>query len=219
MLWIQARRSVIKLSKFQAAFWITCLISVLFTGVMFSFVNLGIVFFKRKFGSTVGEASFACSGAYLLAAMLSPFTGALMDRVGRNASWGVLCIVLQLSSSFMLAFTFAPPLVSAGVLGVSYAFVNTYWSALGWLVPESAYGSALGLMLAFSSGGGATVALLAGNIVDLAGYWCAFVLLVIYDAFALSLAVLLLILSHTQLSALRLDAAASKRTIRDADVN
>ena len=73
--------------NFRFNFWILSLICVMYYLTIFPFVSLAQVYFKRKYHLTVQEANWVNACVYIVAAIISPLCGFLVDKIGRNLMW------------------------------------------------------------------------------------------------------------------------------------
>ena len=73
--------------NFRLNFWILSLICVMYYLTIFPFVSLAQVFFKRKYNLTDDSANMVNSCVYIVAAVISPLCGFLVDKFGRNVMW------------------------------------------------------------------------------------------------------------------------------------
>jgi len=129
------------------------------------------VFFERKFDFTPSSANAVNSIVYVISAIVSPFFGLLVDRVGRNILMVFIATVFTIGSHALLAFTFLNPYVGMIMMGVSYSMLaSALWPMVALVVPEYQLGTAYGIMQAVQNLGMAIVTMLAGRIVDAQGY-------------------------------------------------
>ena len=69
------------------------------------------VFFERKFDFSPSNANAVNSIVYVISAIVSPFFGLMVDRVGRNILCVFVAIVFTIGSHALLTFTFINPYV------------------------------------------------------------------------------------------------------------
>lgn len=156
---------------FPASFWLMAAICVAYYVAIFPFIGLGQVFFERKFDFTPSSANAVNSIVYVISAIVSPFFGLLVDKVGRNILMVFIAIVFTIGSHALLTFTFINPYVGMITMGVSYSMLaSALWPMVALVVPEYQLGTAYGIMQAVQNLGMAIVTMMAGRIVDDQGY-------------------------------------------------
>lgn len=156
---------------FPATFWLMSVICVAYYVAIFPFIGLGQVFFERKFDFSPSNANAVNSIVYVISAIVSPFFGLMVDRVGRNILCVFVAIVFTIGSHALLTFTFINPYVGMITMGVSYSMLaSALWPMVALVVPEYQLGTAYGIMQAVQNLGMAVVTMLAGRIVDGQGY-------------------------------------------------
>lgn len=69
------------------------------------------MFFERKFDFSPSQANAVNSIVYVISAVVSPFFGLLVDKLGRNILWVFIAIVCTIGSHGLLTFTFVNPYV------------------------------------------------------------------------------------------------------------
>lgn len=138
---------------------------------------------------------------YLISAFASPVFGILIDKTGLNMTYVFLAVVSSMVGHFLLAFTFLNPYVAVVILSLSYSLLaSALWPIATFIVPQEQLGTAFGkkmtalntcfnsivsgFMQAIQNFGLATITMLAGLIVDKAG----FMWMEIFFLFCLSIA-------------------------------
>lgn len=117
--------------NFRLNFWILSLICVMYYLTIFPFVGLAQVYFKRKYNLTVETANAVNSCVYIVAAIISPLCGFLVDKTGRNIIWISLGTILTCIAHFIIAFTFISPWIATITLGVGYSILASSLWPLG----------------------------------------------------------------------------------------
>ncbi|XP_072474723.1 lysosomal dipeptide transporter MFSD1 isoform X2 [Notamacropus eugenii] len=166
---------VIKLTDmkdFSLSLWLIFVICACYYVAVFPFIGLGKVFFMGKFKVSEQEASAINSIVYVISAPLSPIFGLMVDKTGWNIFW-VLCAVLAtMASHTILAFTFWNPWIAMCLLGVSYSLLAcALWPMVAFVIPEHQLGTAYGFMQSIQNLGLAVMSIVAGEILDLRGYF------------------------------------------------
>uniref|UniRef100_A0A1B6D2G0 Lysosomal dipeptide transporter MFSD1 n=2 Tax=Clastoptera arizonana TaxID=38151 RepID=A0A1B6D2G0_9HEMI len=182
---------------FNITFWLITVICIAYYVAIFPLIALGKVFFERKFGLDSVHAGYANSLLYLTSAVLSPISGFIIDKCGRNVCWVFISILVTIIGHSMLAFTFINPFISMSIIGISYSMLAAaLWPLVAYIIPHYQLGTAYGVAQAVQNLGLAVITMYAGMIVDNGGYlmlelfflsWLCLALLVsiliwIYDA-------------------------------------
>ncbi|XP_065070271.1 major facilitator superfamily domain-containing protein 1-like [Rhopilema esculentum] len=159
------------IKEFPFSCWLIFIICVMYYVSVFSFIDLGLVFFMSKYGFTHSQASVCNSLVYLISAAASPFFGFIVDRTGRSLYWLMFSIMMTLLSHALLALTFITPFVAMSIMGVFYSLLAcSLWPLIPNEVPAHQTGTAYGLMQSLQNLGLGVCAIAAGKIVDNSGY-------------------------------------------------
>lgn len=135
-----------------------------------SFFNFR-VFFERKYDYTPEEANTVNSIIYLIAAVMSPLCGYIVDKTGRNVMWVFVSTVLTIGAHAMLAFSFLNPYIGTILMGMAYSMLaSSLWPLVALIIPEYQLGTAYGICQSVQNLGLAVVSMFAGYIVDKGGY-------------------------------------------------
>ena len=166
--------SLKSLLDFPASLWLVEFLAMTYFAVNFPFITIAQMFYEMKYGLPTLTANIANSLVYAVAAVTSPFLGSVIDKTGGHTYWAVAGIFFGLACHALLMVTgpiiFVPFLASV-LYGVSYALFNSsVWPMSAMLVDESQLGTAYGLFEGSLSLGYGSVDLVAGKIVDSAGY-------------------------------------------------
>lgn len=159
------------IKDFPAIFWLVSIICIAYYMAIFPFIALGKVFFERKFDFTPDNANRVNSMVYIISAVASPLLGLLVDKVGKNVFWVCVSILASIGCHALLAFTFVNPYVPMCLLGIAYSMLaSALWPMVALVIPEYQLGTAYGIAQAVQNLGLAVITLVAGKIVDSAGY-------------------------------------------------
>lgn len=91
---------------------------------------------------------------YLTAGFLSPFMGALIDRIGLRAVLNVLAAVLIVMVHFVLGYTDMYPIAPLVVLGICYSiYAAALWPSIALVVKPEFQGTAYGVVTAVQNAG------------------------------------------------------------------
>ncbi|KAF7990761.1 hypothetical protein HCN44_000566 [Aphidius gifuensis] len=165
-----ARLSDVK--NFKGIFWLVAVICIAYYVAIFPFIAMGKVFFMRKYGLDDDDANTVNGLLYLISGLVSPFSGIIIDKTGKNVFWVFISIFGTMVSHGMLAFTFINPYICMITMGISYSFLaGSLWPLIALIVPEYQLGTAYGIAQAVQNLGLTIVSLLAGNIVVTKGYF------------------------------------------------
>lgn len=193
--------------------WLMCIVAMLMLTVSNGMTMTGITAFDEpllnQFGWSRGELKLRDMFNLILAAALSPFIGALIDRVGvrKLLLFGsLLLVVLYVAYSriesiyhvYLIHIGFAAVVVSSG-LSVAVILVSQWFNARR--------GTALGLALVGSSLGGMFIPKLIVHLLPLYGWRESFLLMAALPA-GLFLLALLLVRTPAQMKLQPLQAAA-----------
>lgn len=200
---------------FPGAIWLICIICVAYYVTVFPFVSLGLVFFERKFGLSVQDASVVNSIIYIISAVASPLFGAAIDIIGYNLYWLFSGILITLGCHLCFAFTSGqiPPLAIMIVMGLSYSILaSSLWPIVAFVLPLHQRATAYGLISSIQNLGLGLISIFAGYLVDTKGY----LFLEVFFIFCLSIAITatfgLLIWDHRFGTGLLNESGVSRRS-------
>ncbi|MEX1994115.1 MAG: MFS transporter [Steroidobacteraceae bacterium] len=167
----QRRFSLRDLAGFGPAYWYLLLLCVLWYSVIFAFRStFAIKYFQHAHGLDLAAAGAINAWVFLAALFATPAFGWLCDRTGRYApllAFGALLLPISLA---VMAVADASLWVGTVLIGVSFSLVPAVmWPLTAKLVPESRFGTALGLMWVVQNAGMAGANLVAGRLNDLYG--------------------------------------------------
>ncbi|GAV09016.1 hypothetical protein RvY_18622 [Ramazzottius varieornatus] len=159
------------IKDFPWSLYLICAICVGYYTAIFPFISLGLVFYESKYGLSPQRAMLLNSLVYTISAVGSPILGFLIDRTGRNIIWTISAISITIVAHGILGFTFVNPFVAVSMMGVAYSMLaSSLWPMVALVVKEHQLGTAYGIMQAVQNLGLAVFAIVAGTIVDKAGY-------------------------------------------------
>ncbi|MDE6778734.1 MAG: MFS transporter [Alistipes sp.] len=157
-------------------FWLVALLCVLYYSAIFPFQRYAPNFLEVTLGVDAGTAARLFSCFPILAMLLTPLLGGLLDYRGKGATMlmvgSIIMIACHLSFAFLLplypAKWFAVLIVV--VLGVSFSLVPAaLWPSVPKIIDEKILGSAYCLIFWIQNIGLCIVPLLIGNVLDATG--------------------------------------------------
>ena len=156
------------LADFGPAYWYLLLLCVLWYAVIFAFRStFAIKYFQHAHGLDLAAAGAINAWVFLAALFATPAFGWLCDRTGRYAPWLAFGAMLLPVSIAVMAVSGASLWIGTVLIGVSFSLVPAVmWPLTARLVPESRFGTALGLMWVVQNAGMAGANLLAGWLND-----------------------------------------------------
>ncbi|XP_043851331.1 major facilitator superfamily domain-containing protein 1 isoform X2 [Dromiciops gliroides] len=157
---------------FSLSLWLIFAVCACYYVAVFPFIGLGKLFFMEKFKVSSQEASAINSIVYVISAPLSPVFGLMVDKVGKNIFWVLCAVAATVAAHTMLVMTFWNPWIAMCLLGVSYSLLAcALWPMVAFVVPEHQLGTAYGFMQSIQNLGLAVMSIVAGEILDLRGYF------------------------------------------------
>lgn len=184
-------------TNFNSNFWMLTLICVSFYLTIFPFIALASEFFQRKWDYDPSHADALASLVYVLSAILSPFIGLLVDKVGRNLVFLLVASILVMFSHTVLALTTWNLWIPMISLGVGYAIMcSALWPLVALVVPQQQLGTAYGVMQAIQNLGLAVTANVTGMLVDWKGYINVEMFFVLWIAIAVIFTMVLMVQDH-----------------------
>ena len=175
---------------FGFSFWCLCInCAALYIDVS-CFNNIASNYFQERFGYDTIEAGSIISTTYLVAAILCPVFGRIVDKVGRRVDFILL-------SSFIItlvhiAFLLTPesnkpiyPIFYMVFLGLGYSiYATVIWASISFLVVNKAMGTAIGIAVSIQNFGLAVGPLFVGYIQqettkDKGYYWVSFFFVIV----------------------------------------
>ncbi len=157
-------------------FWLVALLCVLYYSAIFPFQRYAPNFLEVTLGVDLETASRLFSCFPILAMVLTPFLGALLDFKGKGATMlmigALIMIACHLSFAFLLpAFpSKALAVLIVVVLGVSFSLVPAaLWPSVPKIIDEKILGSAYCVIFWIQNIGLCLVPLIIGKVLDMTG--------------------------------------------------
>jgi len=131
---------------FNLQFWLMALTIMFFYNGVFPFVADASKFIEDKYGYSKKTSSYMAGSVYDVSMVLSPFLGAIIDRIGLRGVLASSCAILTIPVFGLLAFTHVHPLISTLWLGITYSFAaSSMWPSIPLVVTQATLGTAMGL--------------------------------------------------------------------------
>ena len=113
------------------------------------------------------EANQVMSIPYIISAVISPFLGAFIDKVGKRAILATLAPAVLIAVHMLLAYTTLTPYVPLVGQGLAYSiFAAALWPSIPYVVEPQYVGTAYGLLTAIQNGGLALFPIIVGKILS-----------------------------------------------------
>ena len=154
-------------------FWLVALLCVLYYSAIFPFQRYAPDFLKVTLGTDLQTAAHLFSFFPILAMILTPFLGGLLDFKGKGAT--MLIVGALIMTACHLCFAFLLPafpsktlaVVIIAILGVSFSLVPAaLWPSVPKIIDEKILGSAYCVIFWIQNIGLCLVPLLIGKILD-----------------------------------------------------
>ena len=173
------------MKSFGSCFWLLCMNCLIVYVDVSCFNNVASNYFQERFGYNTIEAGSIISITYIVAAILCPVFGRIVDKYGRRAH----CIIF---SAFVItlvhvAFLLTPesnrpiyPIFYMVFLGLGYSiYASVIWASIPYLVQHKVAGTAFGTATAMQNFGLAVGPILVGVIQENSSkdggyYWVSF---------------------------------------------
>ncbi|XP_060516702.1 major facilitator superfamily domain-containing protein 1-like isoform X2 [Cylas formicarius] len=169
-----ASNEVVRLSdvaNFTGQFWVVAAICVTYYITIFPFISVGEEFFIKKFNMDDDEANKINSLVYWIASVISPLTGFLIDKTGRNVAWTFVAILWTIMAHVLLGFSSINAYIGVILMGLGYStLASSLWPLVALIVPEYQLGTAYGICQSIQNLGLAVASIIVGQIVDKYGY-------------------------------------------------
>ncbi len=153
-------------------FWIIALLCVLYYSAIFPFQRYAANMLQCNLGITETQASDIFRWFPIGAAILTPFLGYFLDKVGKGASMlilgALLMIVCHLTFAFVVPATKSAAITYSAivVLGISFSLVPAaLWPSVPKIMDKRFLGSAYSLTFWVQNIGLAFVPILIGNVI------------------------------------------------------
>ncbi|EGD83363.1 major facilitator superfamily transporter domain-containing protein 1 [Salpingoeca rosetta] len=134
---------------FDSRFWLLALTIMFFYNSVFPFVADAASFVHMKYDKSKTASSHIAGGVYYVSMGLSPFMGALVDRLGGRGYLSIACSILTIPVFVILAFVgkSVSPYVPVLGLGVTYSIMAAVlWPSIPLVVTPATVGTAMGVV-------------------------------------------------------------------------
>lgn len=161
---------VLEVLRAGAPYWLLVLLCVLWYAVILAFRStFAIKYFQHAHGLDLATAGQMNGYVFFAAMFATPLFGWVCDRTGRYLPLITLGAALLPIALIVLRFTHADVWIATVLIGISYSLVPAVlWPLVARVVPEGAYGSALGVMWVLQDAAIAGANLWAGALNDAA---------------------------------------------------
>jgi nitrate/nitrite transporter NarK len=156
--------------KLPLAFWVISFLCMTYYSAIFPFQAAATDFFTERYGLS-NVAAARLGGTIILIAMFSTWIfGAIIDRVGKRATFMIIGSLAMIPCHVSMAYTNITPWIPMVILGLSFSLVPAaLWPALPLIVREKQLGVAYGVIAMVQNVGLFGVPLLVGLIRDSSG--------------------------------------------------
>lgn len=199
-------------TNFKSEFWMLAIICVSFYLTIFPFIALGSEFFQKKWGYDPSRADTVDSVIYMISAILSPFIGLTVDKIGRNLVFLLIAGLLVMVSHMTMALTVINLWIPMIALGIGYSIMcSALWPLVALAVPQHQLGTAYGVMQAIQNLGLAVAANLTGYLVDTKGYIIVELFFVFWVAISVIFTLVLIVQDHSNEGSLNKSTSARRQ--------
>lgn len=143
------------LKNFKLLYWLLLTSCFLIYGSYFGFTNDGNDLIHEIFGFENDSAGFLLSTVYIIAAILTPAVGFMIDRIGQRAILMIIasCILITAHAILILCPIYSDgnyiALIPLGLIGIFYSlYAAVFWPCVPLVVEEKAVGTAFGVITA-----------------------------------------------------------------------
>lgn len=172
---VTAKIKCSELKQFSLRFWLVAFISTIYYSVVFSFTNLGEVFYVKKYGLSLASSGIVVSFVFSATLILTPLIGLLVDMIGYHVIWVMCGLTTALIAHLMILVSGGHnsiPYISGVIYSISYTVMSaSLWTLPALLIDSSQITTAYSLILSPYMLLLATLTLISGTIVDNAGYF------------------------------------------------
>ena len=157
--------------RFPFSLYLVMVICVMFYVTIFSFITISSAEFEIIFGYPEIVANIVTAIPYILAAIVCPIGGFLVDKLGRHAIWvlGSTFAISYAHASLIVApgGAFAAPIIAMIVIGLAYTVcAASLWPSVALLAKEKELGTAYGTMTSVQNTGLAIAPIIVGAITN-----------------------------------------------------
>jgi MFS family permease len=133
--------------KFNRSFWLIVVLCVTFYAGFFPFLTFAQKFLIQARHTTPETASLFVGILPFFCMVGTPLFGHLVDRVARRSLFMMFGAALLVPVYLILAYTYVPIAIPMAAMGVAVALVPAVmWPCIAYVVDESRWGLAYGLM-------------------------------------------------------------------------
>ena len=135
------------IKQFQPSFWYICILCCTFYSSVFPFTAFSTDFLHIKWGLSQDAASKLTALPITMSMIISPFLGALVDKIGKRGTFMIAGSILILPVFLLLTLTDIPVWIPMVMLGAAFSLVpSALWPAVPLITKEKLLGTAYGLI-------------------------------------------------------------------------
>ncbi len=155
------------LFSFGRSYWFIVLLCVTFYSGIFPFQTFAQKYFIDARQTSPELASWLVGMLTVFAMIGTPSFGAIVDRVGKRASFMFLGAALLIPVYALIGYTGVSLYVPMAMMGIAFSLIPAVmWPSVAYVVPESKLGTAFGLMTMIQNIGLTGFNLLVGALND-----------------------------------------------------
>lgn len=160
------------IGSFGVKYWLITLNCIVIYMCVMSFNNVATNFFQERFGLSKTDSGYAITPTYIIAALICPVFGKVVDGCGKRPLFiifAAVCVTMVHVIFILLpdcdgCYYGVAPLV---LLGIGYSvYASVMWSCIPYVVPKKAVGTAFGVTTAFQNMGLGAAPLAIGWLKD-----------------------------------------------------
>jgi MFS family permease len=133
--------------RFSSSYWLIVGLCATFYSAIFPFQTFAVKFFIEAHGTTREMGGFLSSMLTLFAMICTPLFGYLADRIGKRSHLMILGSLLLLPVYVMMAYSSVSLYLPMSLMGIAFSLIPAVmWPSVAYVVDESRWGTAYGLM-------------------------------------------------------------------------
>jgi MFS family permease len=133
--------------RFGMSYWYIVALCVTFYSAIFPFQTFAVKFFMEAHGTSRELGGFLSSMLTLFSMIGTPLFGLVVDRVGKRALFMMYGSLLLLPVYLIMAYTQVTLYVPMALMGIAFSLIPAVmWPSVAYVVDQSKFGTAYGLM-------------------------------------------------------------------------
>jgi len=138
--------------QFSSSYWLIVGLCATFYSAIFPFQTFAVKFFIEAHGTTREMGGFLSSMLTLFAMICTPLFGYVVDRIGKRSHLMILGSLLLLPVYLMMAYSSVSLYLPMSLMGIAFSLIPAImWPSVAYVVDESRWGTAYGLMTMFQN--------------------------------------------------------------------